>query len=96
MRCEDRTVQAFVNTLPSEAQPGPCEAWGFGDSPAMADALGRLVLEGPKRATAGLLESYRHEGEALPRVGQHSIILDGSGAPLCVIETSGVKVKPFH
>ena len=42
----------------------------FGDSPAMADELGALVVKGPKRATAGLLRDYDSWREALPQVGE--------------------------
>ncbi len=70
-------------------------AFAFGDSPAMADELGELVLHGPKRATAGLLLEYERDGEALPLEGDCSIVVDGRGQPMCVIQTTGVEVKPL-
>lgn len=76
---------------------GPYTAWAFGDEsdPVLATELGELVLHGPKRATTGLLEEFRDEGEAIPEAGDHSVILDGSGEPLCIIRTSSVEVRPF-
>ena len=71
------------------------EAWGFGDGPRMADELGALVLEGLKTATCGILWEYEAEGEALPQPGEFSIILNGAGQPMCLIETSEVRVVPF-
>ena len=69
-------------------------AWGFGDSPTMATELGLLVRDGPKRATAGLVGEYA-EGEPLPAVGDYSVILDGDGAAVCVIRTTGVEIRRF-
>lgn len=71
------------------------EAWGFGDSPEMADELGRLVISGDKRATCSLFIEYEMGGEELPEPGQFSIILDGRDAPICIIETTGVEIKQF-
>ena len=59
------------------------EAWAFGgdDTPALATELALLVRDGPKRATTGMLAHYEREGETLPQVGAHSVILDGEGEP---------------
>ncbi|RKS68045.1 peptidoglycan/xylan/chitin deacetylase (PgdA/CDA1 family) [Motilibacter peucedani] len=65
-------------------------ATAFGDSPAMADQLLELVLHGPKRATAGLLADF-DAGTPLPSVGAHWIVLDGTGAPACVLQTTDVR-----
>ena len=80
--------------LPADA-PQP-EAWAFGDSPEMADALLALVLSGTKRATAGALWEYEAEGESLPEPGDLSIVLDGAGNPACIIETTEVRILPMH
>ena len=75
---------------------GPYEAWAFGaeDDPDQQTRLGRLVLEGPKRATTGRLADYE-DGEPLPQPGDYSVILDGAGAPLCIIETTRMEVRRF-
>jgi uncharacterized protein YhfF len=72
------------------------DAWSFGDGKRMADELGRLVLSGIKTATAGLLWEDEHFGWKTPAVGDKTIILDGDGQPLCVIETTAVAVMPFN
>lgn len=70
-------------------------AFAFGDSADMADELAALVRHGPKRATAGLRAAYEHEGEPLPRPGDHWVVLDGAGQPVCVIRTAEVEIKPL-
>lgn len=77
-----------------ENEPIP-EAWGFGDSPESADELGQLVVVGTKRATSSLFIEYEVGGDTFPKPGQLSIILDGRGEPLCIIETTGVEIKQF-
>jgi uncharacterized protein YhfF len=72
------------------------EAWGFGDSPEMADELGQLVLSGTKTATCSLLWEYEQEGESVPEEGELSIVLDGRGEPLCLIETTEIRTRPYN
>ena len=67
----------------------------FGDSPALADELIELVVSGPKRATAGLVPAYAHDGEPLPRVGSHWVACDGSGTPRAVLRTTELRVGPL-
>ena len=66
----------------------------FGDSPALADELLDLVLHGPKRATAGAVAEFMHEGEPLPRIGGHWIAHDGAGVPRVVLRSVGLRVGP--
>ncbi len=87
---------AYLETLPPQvARPDRVDAWGFGDSADMADDLGELVRSGRKTATCSLLWEFEAEGETLPRVGDHSIILNGNNQPLCIIETVEVTIRPF-
>ncbi|MCP3856549.1 MAG: ASCH domain-containing protein [Actinomycetia bacterium] len=76
---------------------GPYTAWGFGNrsDPELMTDLAVLVGDGPKRATAGLVADYEAENEPLPRNGDHSIVLDGQGLPVCIISTTEVVVVPF-
>jgi uncharacterized protein YhfF len=91
--------QAYLSTLPQDHprryQPMPA-AWGFGNSPEMADELGELVQEGTKTATCSLLWEHDFDGEPLPEVGQLSIILDGDEHPLCLIETIEIEIRPYN
>jgi uncharacterized protein YhfF len=71
-------------------------AWAFGNTSEMADNLGGLVKRGVKIATASLAWAYQAEGEPYPEVGDISIILDGRGDPMCIIETTDVEVLAFN
>lgn len=71
------------------------EAWAFGATPAHADGLLALVLDGTKTGTASPLWDYEHAGEPVPAVGSHSIILDGRGAPRALLETTAISIVPF-
>ncbi len=71
------------------------EAFHFDDNERSANALALLVLEGTKRATAGLLWAFEAESKALPAPGQLSVVTDWDGLPLCIIETRLVEVVPY-
>jgi uncharacterized protein YhfF len=71
-------------------------AFAFGNTPEMADELADLVLHGPKRATAGLHLDHVRDGDPVPEPGDHWIVLDGRGAPVCVVRTTDVEVKPLN
>jgi uncharacterized protein YhfF len=88
----------YLQSLPEgiQASTEMPEAWGFGDSPEMAEELGRLVLQGIKTATASAVWEYEATEEPFPQVGDLSIILDGQGNPLCIIETVEVMVRPYN
>jgi len=87
----------FISSLPSgdprtKAKP---DAFGFGGEGEIADELAALVLAGKKQATASLPVEYTSLGEPLPKAGDLSIILDGQGTPVAVIERTSVKLVPF-
>lgn len=85
--------EALVRHPDLPAQPP--EAWAFGATPEHADGLLALVLAGTKTATASALRDYEVDGEAVPAVGDLSVILDGSGAPRAVLEVTAVEIVPF-
>ncbi len=72
-------------------------AWGFGDDdkPELMTELGLLVRDGPKRATTSLASAYGPDDEPMPTIGDHSVILDGDGGPLCIIRTTSLEIRPF-
>jgi uncharacterized protein YhfF len=71
------------------------EAFRFGNSERLANALPPLVLSGVKTATSTLLWEMEKNGAPVTRVGEYYIVLDWEGAPVCVIEITGVSVVPF-
>jgi uncharacterized protein YhfF len=79
-----------------EIPPGTSyEAWYFGDSGELAEELAGLVVSGKKTATASLFWEYEVEGEALPQVGGYSVITNYDGKPVCVIQTTQVRILPY-
>jgi uncharacterized protein YhfF len=70
-------------------------AFAFGDSAELADELGLLVLHGPKRATAELVQAFVAQDEPLPRVGDRCLVLGGDGRPLAIVRTTDVRVGPL-
>ena len=89
--------QAYIETLDDKHphHQAVYSAWGFGDSPQMADELGALVVAGKKTATASAVWVYEDLNEPEPYTGEISIILNGADEPLCIIETVELFVKPF-
>ncbi|MFO7538768.1 MAG: ASCH domain-containing protein, partial [Chloroflexota bacterium] len=58
--------------------------------------VGNLVRDGIKTTTSPLLWGLEHDAEPLPKVGDISIVVDGNGNPLCVIEYTEVEIRPFN
>jgi uncharacterized protein YhfF len=55
-----------------------------------------LIVSGVKTATCSAVWEWEAEGKRLPEVGLKTIVLDGSNAPLCIIETSEVEILPYN
>jgi uncharacterized protein YhfF len=100
-RFDEAAVQAFwrsyLATLPSPSafQDKPYVVDSFGDSSRLADELGALVASGVKTATCGSLWEYEAEGIPIPEPGMITVVVDGKGLPLCIIETLEAVVQPF-
>jgi uncharacterized protein YhfF len=89
--------RAYVNSRsPEQSDDVAYSAWAFGNTPEMADRLGDLVIQGLKIATASLAWAYDVDEDPSPEIGDLSIILDGKGEPLCIIETTDVEILPFN
>lgn len=71
-------------------------AWHFCDNAHDADELAALVKAGHKRATASAAQAYEIEEEALPAVGDLSIITNWAGEAQCLIRTTSVEIVPFN
>ena len=50
------------------------------------------VLSGEKTATSSLRLEYDQPGEVLPEVGVRSVVVDSAERPVCVIETTEVRL----
>jgi len=90
--------QSFLSTLPHDS-PYHIKTYvaeGWGDSPAMADELGGLIVQGIKTATCSALWEWEAEGNPVPQKGLITIALDGQGEPLCIVETVEVTVRKYN
>ena len=90
--------QSFLDSLPAVKRISykKYSVWHFCNNEKDANELVDLVLQRKKTATCGLLWSYEMEGEILPKTGEISIITTWVGEPMCIIETSDVKITPFE
>ena len=76
-----------MNSVPDRYQA--LRSFAFGDAPEMADELLDLVLRGIKTATCSTQDEPK---TSVP--GERWIVLDGQGAPRCVIESTEVTYRP--
>ena len=90
--------QKFLSILtpdsPYHTKNYTAEAWG--DNPEMADELGDLIVRGIKTATCSALWEWQAEGKPIPVEGLFTIVLDGRGDPLCIVETTEVIIRKYN
>lgn len=89
--------QAYLTSLPhAEKASGRLHGvFQVGDSPEAADEGAALIKQRVKTATSSLLWTYQATNEPLPAAGSLSIVTDGRGNPVCVVETIAVEIKGF-
>jgi uncharacterized protein YhfF len=88
-------VRAVERGAAPHGTPVPGAVERFGDSRDLADELLALVVDGPKRATAGAVADFEREGVVLPEPGTLWIVADGGGHPRAVLRTTDVRVGPL-
>lgn len=71
------------------------EHWHFGYAEEMANGLLQLVLAGKKRATSCSQLGLALDGDAVPQVGELSVITFWNGTAGCLIKTTNVRVLAF-
>jgi uncharacterized protein YhfF len=88
----------FLNSLPPDSpyRSKTYVAEGWGDSPELADELGKLIVQGSKSATCSALWEWQARGDPLPEAGLITIALDGHSQPLCIVETVEVAVRTYN
>lgn len=75
---------------------GELRALELGTPGEMRTWLNGLVLEGRKRATAGLYQSdYLDENEELEHPGERLALVDDSGAALAQVEVTAASLVPL-
>jgi uncharacterized protein YhfF len=70
-------------------------ATALGATRALADELAELIVSGAKRAHATLLRDFEHDGDPLPQIGDHLVVLDGAGRPRAIVRTIRVELRHF-
>jgi uncharacterized protein YhfF len=98
----EETVKAywhkFLSSLPADSpyrgKTYIADAWG--DSPEMADELGALIVQGIKTGTCSSVWEWEAEGTSTPTVGLITVVQDGRGEPLCIVETIEVTIRKYN
>lgn len=74
------------------APPKLFEAFAVGATPEQADAGAALILAGEKTATSAHASEF-DPAQGPPTPGALSILLDGAGRPVAVVETVEIKAR---
>lgn len=90
--------EQFLASLPPDSpyRTTTYIAEGWGDGPALADELGALIAQGTKTATCSALWEWEAEGNPIPQSGLITVVLDGRGQPLCIVETVEVSIRRYN
>ena len=93
----ERYWRQYLASLPEgvERPAAQMGSFSFGFTPEDAWEISALVIEGTKSATGSVLWSYEADGKPIPRTGDHWIVNDGGGEPVCIIRTRDVSIIPF-
>ncbi|HEX4353131.1 MAG TPA: ASCH domain-containing protein [Polyangiales bacterium] len=96
---KDARVQAFWRAFCRSAELSndtDYQAWHFGDTRELADALIDLVVHGQKRATAALGYLYDRNPSLEPVLYGYSVLTEFEGAPRAVIQTIHIERRAFR
>ena len=77
-------------------QVGGFSASALAQTQTLADELAGLVLAGVKRAHATLLRDFQKDLEPPPQIGDHLVVLDGSGQPRAIVRCTHVELRHFN
>jgi uncharacterized protein YhfF len=74
---------------------GPAATTDFGITADDAHEIAALVRGGTKTASGGLVWSNEFDGKRAVRPGDLWIVMAGPNEPVCIIETTDVRVFPY-
>ena len=88
---------AKLNVAPAYFGPTTLEvvrppSWSFGETPEEADAFAAGLDSDEPLATSTPAEAYDHEDAAMPVAGALSILCDGAGHPVALLEIEEVEI----
>jgi uncharacterized protein YhfF len=89
---------AYLATVPNPRETADrfYETFQIGSSENGANEGARLILEGIKTATSSLLWEYEAANKPLPTVGSLSLLKNGKGEAVCIVETTSIAIQPFN
>jgi uncharacterized protein YhfF len=90
--------RAYLRTLADSAQAEArwYESFQIGNTVEGGNLGARLILQGVKKATSSLLWEYVAQDKPLPQNGSLSIVQNGHGEAVCVVESTWVAIRPFN
>lgn len=93
----ERMWAAYLDRLAADdpVRRRPWVAEAFGDQPGLANELAALILAGTKTATCSARWAWDHDGDPRPEAGRMTVVTDGSGRPVCIIETTRVAERRY-
>lgn len=93
------TVEALLAKLAAlgvAVPSGRVRADGYGDSPALSEALLELIALGRKRAGTSLLWACETDGQSIPSRGDIEIVVDHLNEPALVTRVIDVSVMAYN
>ena len=75
---------------------GHVRADGYGDSPALSEALLALIAQGRKRAGTSLLWACEADGQSIPSRGDIEVVVDHLNQPALVTRVIDVSVMAYN
>ena len=90
--------QEFLSSLPEDSpyHDRSYIAEGWGDGPEMADELGALIVDGTKTGTCSALWEWEAQGESPVETGTVTIVLNGGGEPIGIVESVDVTIRKYN
>lgn len=87
----------YVASELAEGRPSPelYDTMVIGSDEVSANVGAQMILSGRKTATSALPADFEGAGQRPPQPGDLSLVLDGRGAPICIVRTVSVRTQPF-
>ena len=82
-------------SAPNDANERFYESFRIGLADKDAETGAKLILSKQKTATSSLLWEYESSSKALPLLGNLSVVENGRGAPVCVVQTTWIETIRF-
>ena len=91
----DRYWEQYLESFPTRVTRLYAGVTPFGITSEDARTIAPLVRDGIKTATGGLVWANEADGKPGPRPGDLWIVIAGADEPVCIIETTEVRIFPY-